>query len=241
MSRKYTKKHILFTPGPVRTSDAVLRTLSEPVLFHRTEALEKIHKQISDKLLIFFVESSKYVPILVTGSGTLANEMVLTSLIRKSDRLLILSNGHFAERLMEIAKLHKLNFRTLDFGWAKNVNVERVEREILSYKPSFVVLVALETSTGMVNPVKKIGTLCKKYKAKFIMDGISAIGGQDIKISRDGIDVCTSVPNKALEAPPGLSFICVKKNLLKEKLPKPTSYYMDISRYNLSKCLYFYR
>lgn len=232
ISGKKSKSYSLFTPGPVSVRDVVLKKLSEPVLFHRTEPLEKIHRQISNKLLKFFGASSKFVPILITGSGTLANEIVLTSLLRSGDKLLILSNGHFAERLTEIAKLHSLNVKILDFGWAKNINIKRVEEKLKSYKPNFVGLVALETSTGMVNPVKRVGALCKKYGIKFFVDGVSAIGSQDAKVSRDNIDICTSVPNKALEAPPGLSFICIKKNLLlKEKLPEPSGYYMDISRY----------
>lgn len=232
MSNKHTKNYTLFTPGPVGVSENVLRKLSEPLLFHRAEPLQRIHKQITSKLIKFFGANSKYVPLLITGSGTLANEIVLSSLIyKKGDKFLILSNGHFSERLAEIAKIHNLNFKILEFDWGTKIDPEKVEQQLKSYKPNFVSLVALETSTGMTNPVKEIGRLCKKHGALFFVDGVSAIGGQDIKVSRDKIDICTSVPNKALEAPPGLSFICVRKELLERKLPKPTSYYMDIFRY----------
>ena len=231
MSNKKSRNNLLFTPGPVAVNDAVLKKLSEPILFHRTGRLLDIHKRISNKLLKFFGADPRYIPLLITGSGTLSNETVLSSLIGKREKLLILSNGLFGERLAEIAKIHELNYKILEFDWATNIDIQQVEHELRSYKPKFVALVALETSTGMANPVKEVGRLCKKYGAILFLDGVSAIGGQNIKISRDDIDVCTSVPNKALEAPPGLSFICIRRTLLEKKLPKPTSYYLDISRY----------
>ncbi len=231
MSNKKSRNSLLFTPGPVAVNGAVLKKLSEPILFHRTGQLLDIHKRISNKLLKFFGANSRYIPLLITGSGTLSNETALSSLVAKREKLLILSNGLFGERLAEIAKLHELNYKILEFDWATNIDIEKVKHELRNYKPRFVALVALETSTGMANPVREVGRLCKKCRAIFFVDGVSAIGGQNIKISRDNIDVCTSVPNKALEAPPGLSFICIRRTLLEKKLPKPTSYYMDISRY----------
>lgn len=220
----------LFTPGPVGVKKTVLRELANPILFHRTEPFEKVYASIITKLNKIFDADNRHVSLILSGSGTLANEAVVTSLIKPSDRLLILSNGQFGERLAEISKIHNIKLEVINFGWANSISITSLQKKIINYKPNWVFVTLLETSTGMVNPINRIGKICKKYSVKFFVDAVSGLGAEPISMTKDNIDVCTSVPNKALEAPPGLSFLCVKESLLKENTI-PKSYYLDLYRY----------
>jgi len=222
----------LFTPGPVQISKTVLNEMSKPIIFHRTALFEELYKNVTGKLQKVFDANQHFTTLILTGAGTMANEAVISSLIDKKDKLLIVSNGQFGERLGTISKIHNINLKILNFGWGNAIELSQLEIEIKKYNPTWVAVVLLETSIGIVNPINKIGKLCKKYNAKFLVDAVSGFGAEKLSIIKDNIDVCVSVPNKALESAPGISFICLRKNLISNlKTKKPNSYYLDLSRY----------
>ena len=103
-------KYKLLTPGPLTTTDSV----KEQMLFdHCTwdEDYKKITRDITDKLLdLAHVNKEKYVCTLMQGSGTFGVESVLSSSIGKDEKLLILANGAYGERMTDIAKHNKINY-----------------------------------------------------------------------------------------------------------------------------------
>jgi len=226
-----TKK--LFTPGPVAVKTTVLKELAKPILFHRTKPFEKVYAEVSTKLNKVFGADDNYASLIMSGSGTMANEAVATSLINRNQKLLIVSNGQFGERLATIAKIHKVRCEVINFGWANPINISDLQKKIILYKPDWLFVTLLETSTGMANPVNEIGKICKKHKVSFFVDAVSGLGAETISMIKDNISACTSVPNKALEAPPGLSFVCVKKTLVTES-EEVKSFYLDLCRYYVS-------
>jgi len=227
---KKSTKQILFTPGPVGVNESVLEELSNPVLFHRDKLFEKVYSQVNTKLNRVFDANNDYCTLIMSGSGTMANEAVVVSLIGNGQKLLIVSNGQFGERLATIASLHNTKHEVLDFGWANSVNISGLEKKIKAYKPNWLFVTLLETSTGMVNPVHEIGKLCKRYSIFFFVDAVSGLVAERLSMTKDNITVCTSVPNKAIESPPGLSFVCVRKNLIQNN-KEVKSYYLDLKRY----------
>lgn len=223
---------ILLTPGPVSVNEKVLKSSSYPVIFHRAEPFQELIKELSEKLNVVFGASNKYVSLILNGSGTLANESVITSLLGKDNILMVISNGSFGERLAEIAKIHHVKTVHIKKHWATSFSLSEIKSEIEKNRPYMLAMVALETSTSMLNPVKEIGQLCKSLNVKFFVDAVSALGAEDIKVRRDNIDVCVSVPNKAIESLPGISFVCVKEKILKDLTHvKPNSYSLDLFRY----------
>src|SRR5205085_11818255 len=65
----------------------------------------------------------------------------------------------------------------------------------------------------------------------FFVDAVSAFGCESVDVGDCAISYCTSVPNKALEGPPGISFACVDINLYMSREHVPRNYYLDLSRY----------
>ena len=72
-----------------------------------------------------------------------------------------------------------------------------------------IAMVFHETSTGMVNPVKAVGELAKKYDKWFFVDCVSAAAGENIDIVDMNITFATSVGGKCLGAYPGSAYRCV--------------------------------
>lgn len=222
----------LLTPGPVEVKKTILDELSRRNVFHRSASFERIYKAVVKKLNFIFGGDNNYSTLVVTGSGTMANESVVNTFIRRNDRFLILSNGQFGERLWSLVDINNVKSKMYDFGWGNPVDIRAVERVVTEFRPTWIGVVLLETSTGMINPVHDIGKLCKKLGINFFVDAVSGLGSEKLSVVKDFIDVCVSVPNKALEAPPGLGFICVHNKIIeKARNFRSRSFYLDLVKY----------
>lgn len=227
---------ILLTPGPVMVSQQVLHEFSQPLIFHRYNDFEFLFKETCQKLLkLFNANSERFSIAIFTGSGTLANESVLSSVFTSDDKVFVISNGDFGERLAKILTTHKINIFHLKLDWFTPIDPEQVLDIIQSEKLTAVALVAMETSTGMRNPVHSICDILIANQYEHIpvfVDAISAVGYEDFSLDNSSIKYITGVLNKGLEAPPGLSFACVDRVLIeKHSRQISDSVYLDLHRY----------
>lgn len=213
---RFQKKY-LFSPGPVLSSERVKRAVLEPDLCHRRREFESLYRGLREKLVRLFKGNEEYTAVVITGSGTSANESVISSVVKDSEGVLVISNGEFGERLAGLARIYKLPTHQLSFEWGKEIDVEKVEKylEEQGQRIKLIAMVFHETSTGMINPVRKIGELARRYGKLFFVDAISAIGGEDVNVVEQNIDFCTGVPNKCISGLPGVSFVCFRKDALR--------------------------
>jgi 2-aminoethylphosphonate-pyruvate transaminase len=223
---------ILLTPGPVQVKKEVFNIITKHNIFHRSSIFENIFRKCLEKIKIIFSADGSYTALILAGSGTMAIESFVQSIISKNSNILIVSNGHFGDRLKEIVKSCNVSQRVhfIKFGYGDFISLNIVEEEIKKVRPDWLLVVAHETSSGVANPIFKIGKLCKKYNVKFMVDAISAIGGMEIDLIKQNIDVCISVPNKGLEGLPGVSFICLKTKLLQNNF-QPRTFCLNLSKY----------
>lgn len=228
-----TQSKMLFSPGPVLTSDRVKSALMHPDMCHRHPAFEHIVEGIRAKLLELVGADEGYVAVVVTGSGTAANEVALSSVIKDSDQVLLIKNGEFGERLEEILSCYGYNLRILSYPWGTMPDLDGVESALAEgSRTTWVCTVMHETSTGMLNPIREIGDLAARHGAKCFVDCISAVGGEDIDVLRDGIDVCTGVPNKAIGGLPGVSFVVASRSSVPDLGEVPQrNVYLNLQRH----------
>jgi 2-aminoethylphosphonate-pyruvate transaminase len=168
------------------------------------------------KINKLFNADDSYISVIISGSGTAANEAVLSSVIQDGEVVLLIKNGSFGEKLEEILDQYRIPKEIAAFKWATYPDLDQIEN--LLKGNSNIVLVAMvfhETSTGMINPVHEVGQLCEKYGKKFFVDAVSAAGGEHIDVMQNHIDFTTSVGGKCVGAFPGSAFICAKEAYLK--------------------------
>src|SRR5262249_51920015 len=160
----------------------------------------------------------RYAAVVLTGSGTCAVEAAVISAVPPNGGLLVLDNGHYGERFSEIAAAHGINTHRMSFGWGAPIDLALVE-QALTVDPTLthVAVTHHETSTGMLNPVAGIAELAHLHGRQVIVDAISSIGAEDIRIARDTVDWLVGSSNKCLEGMPGLGFVCAK-NVAFERL-----------------------
>ena len=84
----------------------------------------------------------------------------------------------------------------------------------------------------MINPVKAAGDLADKYGKMYMVDCVSAAGGQDINVNDMHITFATSVGGKCVGAYPGSAYVCAKENVLKTLTPEMgRNVYLNLARH----------
>ena len=227
MSKKFKKK-LLFTPGPLNTSD----TTKQSVLSDwgsRDVDFIRINKTLMSNILRLGNANNKYVCLPIQGSGTFGLEATLSTLLNYKSKILILSNGVYGNRIIDICKRIGKKFLILRFNEDSLININKIKETIAKNKAiSHIALVHCETSSGILNPLKEISLICKKYKKKLIVDAMSSFGGININIKRNNIEALVSSANKCLEGIPGFSFSIIKKSSLLKSKNNATSLSLDL-------------
>jgi pyridoxamine--pyruvate transaminase len=92
--------------------------------------------------------------------------------------------------------------------------------------------VAVETSTGTLYPIERLGALARRYGALFMVDAISALVAADFRMDDWGVDVCFASPQKCISGPQGVAIVAVSPRAWKAVEDNPqanTSLCLDLS------------
>ena len=210
-----SQKKLLFTPGPLSTSDTVKQAMLRDLGSRDREFLSVV-RDIRRRLLeLGGVANGSYEAVLMQGSGTFAVESVLSSVIPSTGKLLVAINGSYGHRMAKIAKVLGIACETVVFDEATPVLTSRV-REALVAEPAIthVGTIHCETSTGIVNPVAELGRAVRQSGRTFIVDGMSSFGGIPTDLGADKIDFLISSANKCIQGVPGFAFVLARRDLL---------------------------
>ncbi|MDP2210186.1 MAG: alanine--glyoxylate aminotransferase family protein [Candidatus Aquicultor sp.] len=227
---------VLLCPGPVQLSKQVMCAVRNTSIGHReAEFSELLLESVVMLKPVVGIDSndSSYKIAFITGSGTAANETVLSS-IGAIGPTLVINNGEFGERLFDVAKLHNKDVEQVKFKWQEQIDLEKVEEALKRKRYHLVAVVHHETSSGMLNPVAEIARLAHRYGALISVDAISSIGAEIIAAKQWGIDVLVGASGKALSAMPGVGILVVKSSVLKQLDSKSTrGHYLDLYKHFL--------
>lgn len=221
----------LFIPGPVEVRPDVLEQLSRPMIGHRSKDASALQRRISDNLRKVFFTKSEILLSTTSGSGLM--EGAIRSCTAK--KAAVFSVGAFGKRWYEMAIYNNVPADLFEVELGQAITPEMVDKELATGKYDLVAVTHNETSTGVMNPVKEIGEVVKKYpEIVFIVDAVSSAAGTKIEVDNWGIDICITSSQKALGLPPGLA-VCTFSNKAKERAEKVKNrgFYLDLlSLYN---------
>jgi len=209
-----SQKKLLFTPGPLTTSE----TVKESMLYDlgsRDREFLLVVSHIRRRLLeLGRVADGSYESVLMQGSGTFAVEAVLSSVIPRGGKLLIAINGAYGHRMAKIAKVLGIFCEAIVSDEATPVLTERVHTA-LAADPAIthVGTIHCETSTGILNPVAELGRTVSEMGRVFIVDAMSSFGGIAMDLAADRIDFLISSANKCIQGVPGFGFVLARRDL----------------------------
>lgn len=219
----------LLTPGPLTTSLSV----RQQMLVDRCtwdEDYKRITQDIRQGLLtLAHTNPEKYTTVLMQGSGTFGVESVLSSIPSQNDKVLVLVNGAYSERMCQILTYHKINFDRLDFAWDEMPCADCVNAYLNQHPEiTIVTMVHNETTSGLLNDIESISRVAKEHDCTMIVDAMSSFGAVDINVEDLGIDFLISSANKCIQGVPGFSFVIANTDVLTTSAGNARSLSLDL-------------
>lgn len=225
------ERKVLLNPGPATTTDTVKMAQIVPDICPREKEfcvmLEKMRKDLVE---IVHGKLNDYTAVLFCGSGTINIDVCLNSLLSANGKVLIVNNGAYSSRAAEVCKYYSLPYRELKFDVDEQPDLSLIER-VLSKEKNIEIVYSThnETGTGILNPIREIGSLAHKYGACSVVDTTSTYAMRPINVYEDNIDFCMASAQKGLMAMTGLSFVIGKRSLIECSRENPKrSYYCNL-------------
>lgn len=220
----------LLTPGPTPLPEEVRLALARDMVHHRKPRFRDMLRRIQGKLRELFGSSGPVLPLASSGTGAMT--AAVGGLLAPGQKVLVIEGGKFGERWSEIAESAELKVCRLPVEWGKAVRPEAVARELDAHPDLAAVLIqSSETSTGILNPIGKVGPLVRAAGPLLIVDGISAVGISPCPMDEWCIDCLLTGSQKGLMLPPGLALIALSDRAwqITEKI-RPRCYYFNLPR-----------
>ncbi len=224
-------RKILLNPGPATTTDTVKMAQVVPDICPREKEFAGLMAGLrKDLLKVVHADPEKYTAVLFCGSGTINLDVCLNSLLPAGKKVLIVNNGAYSQRAVEICQYYHLPHINLAFAFDQRPDMNKVEETLAANDDiSIVYTTHNETGTGLLNPIRELGDMAHHHNAIFVVDTTSTLAMRPIDIQKDNIDFCMASAQKGLMAMTGLSFVIGNRLYIEKSKEYPTrSYYCNL-------------
>ncbi|MEM1293765.1 MAG: alanine--glyoxylate aminotransferase family protein [Verrucomicrobiota bacterium] len=223
---------LLMGPGPSIVPEVVLKALATPTLGHLDPQFIDLMDEIQGLLRnLFRADSGLCLPL--SGTGSAGMEATLVNLIEPGDRVLILKNGVFGNRMEDVAGRLRAEVETMEYEWGTPVVPQDLREKLASSAPyKIVAMVHAETSTGVANPAEEVAEILRDNPALFLLDCVTSLGGMNVDVAEWGVDAAYSGTQKCLSCPPGLApvfFSDKAVDALRSRQSKVPNWYLDVT------------
>jgi len=208
------KQYKLLNPGPACTTQTVkdaMVTVGD-VCPREVESGDLMKKVSDDIKTLLTSNTDQYECALLTSSGTGAIEMIVSSLPRTA-RVLNIINGSYGKRIQEMLDVYKIDNEHIDFDEG-SLDLEQIYDILDNSEFTHISVVHCETTTGILNPLRKICMLAEKFNCEILVDAMSSAFAYPIDLYRYGIDYLCCSSNKIVQGMAGLGIVLVRKELL---------------------------
>ena len=227
--------YLLLTPGPLTTTASIKNKMMADACTWDDD-YNNVVQQIRSRLVELATPQPGYTSVLMQGSGTASVESVIGSVIPENGKLVVVANGVYGQRIAQIARYLNIPHHLLDAGETSGPDLNALEQLLATDTAiSHVAVVHCETTTGMLNPIAKIGQLTKNAGKTFIVDAMSSFGGIEMDMDQLQIDFLISSANKCIQGVPGFGFIIAKRNCMEEIKGRARSLSLDL--YDQWQCM----
>ena len=174
------------------------------------EAVEEARKNVAN---LINAETSE---IIFTSGATESNNLAIKSITKnyfdKNCQIISCKTEHkcVIESCHELAK-EGFKVIYLDVDKEGLINLQELEK-LLKQEKSLVSIMMANNETGVIQDVKKIGELCKKYSSIFHTDVAQSIGTQNIDVVEMNIDALSISAHK-IYGPKGIGALFVANSI----------------------------
>ncbi len=223
------RREVLLNPGPATTTDSVKYAQVCADICPRETEFGDVMEWVARELSSFVGKAGEIETVLFGGSGTAADEVMISSCVPDSGKLLIVDNGAYGARFAKIASVYRLAHDVWKSSGYLPLDVEGLKKRLLEGGYTHFAVVYHETTTGLLNPVPELCRFCKDHGIVTIVDAVSAFAAIPIDMKRDGIDFMASTSNKNIQGIAGVAFVFCEKNALESTSAYPMrNYYLNL-------------
>jgi aspartate aminotransferase-like enzyme len=225
---------LLLNPGPVPVTEEVRGAMDERMISHRSADFETIYERAQDGLDYVFEHStlaeestaSGGTSLVLNGTATMGMEATVANLTHEDSEVVTLVNGKFGRRFKRIAERYA-QVTPVEAEWGQSLDPDTVA-ETVTDDTDLVTMVHNETSAGILNPVPEVGEIADEHDARFVVDGVTSIGGDVFRIDDWNVDIAITDSQKALAAPPGISAMYVTDSVIEHIDGERAPFYADL-------------
>jgi alanine-glyoxylate transaminase / serine-glyoxylate transaminase / serine-pyruvate transaminase len=203
-------REFLAIPGPTTMPDEVLRAMHRPALDIYSDQMVNLTDSLMRDLSKLFATKGKSYIYIANGHG--AWEAVLSNVLSRGDKVLVLESGRFAIGWGNAARAMGAEVEVLKGDWRRAIRVDEVAARLAADKDhsiKAILAVQVDTASGAYNDIEAIGRAVKAsgHPALFMVDAVASLGCMPFEMDQWGIDVAMSGSQKGLMTPPGLGFV----------------------------------
>ncbi|MBV8537706.1 MAG: 2-aminoethylphosphonate--pyruvate transaminase [Alphaproteobacteria bacterium] len=223
-----TRPPLLFTPGPLTTRLDTRRAMLED-WGSREPHFIAMTAELRQRLLGVAFGDQSHVAIPLQGSGTFIVEAAIGTLVGPADRLLVLANGAYGERMVEIARRIGRKVEVMRWPEHQTVRPEEVEQALAKDAAiTHVAFIHCETTTGILNPLAEIAAIVARQRRALMVDAMSSFGALPLDLRATQMTALLASSNKCLESVPGIGFALVEKRAIERAQGVAPSLSLDL-------------
>ena len=233
MPDRPSDRTLLMIPGPIELDPEVLRAMARPQLGHMDGEVARAFGRVLTRAREVFMAPAAQ-PFVVAGSGTLAMELAVANIIDPGERAVVVNTGYFGDRMRAILQRLGARVDEVRAPLGDAPDLAAVERAVAAGPTKLVAVTHVDTSTAVRAPVQEVARIARDAGALVVVDGVCAVGGEEMRQEDWGVDVCLTASQKALGAPPGLALVMAGPRALEARRAKKVpvaSLYLDFDEW----------
>ena len=222
----------IMTPGPTQVLENV-RT---------ARSLECTNPDLDEQFVEFYKETCELISnllntknetLILGGEGILGLEAACASLTEPGDKVLVIANGVYGKGFADFVTMYG-GIPELYLSDDKNeINVVELEQFLEKHHDyKYATVVHCDTPSGLLNPIKDICPLLKRYNILSVVDSVSAMFGENVLVDDWNIDILCGGSQKVVSAPPGLTLVTISedaKNAMRNRKRPIASFYANLA------------
>ena len=203
-------REFLSIPGPTNVPDAVLAAMQRPAIdIYSGDMVTITDSCLADLRALFRTRGKTYI---YAANGHGGWEAVVSNVLSRGDRVLVLESGRFATGWGEMAKVMGAEVEILKGDWRRAVDPAAVEERLrrdAGHGIKALLLVQIDTASGVVNDVAAVRRAMNaaRHPALLMVDTVASLGCMEFDMDGWGVDVAMAGSQKGLMTPPGLAFV----------------------------------
>lgn len=190
---------------------------------------EEYHRVCRELGELLHTENEVYI---LGGEGILALEAACASLTEPGNRVLVIDNGVFGKGFADFVSLYGGTPVMYTVDYHRPVEAGKLARFLeRDHDFAYATVVHCDTPSGVLNDIGTICPLLKQYGILTVVDAVSSMFGEEVRVDEWNVDIVCGASQKALSAPPGLAFAAVSPDafaVMKERKTPIASFYCNL-------------